>query len=300
MQSISRREFVAASGAFATAAALGQSISPLPAKLTAGEVIERIKKQVGVPWRQKTVDNLLTGTPDTPVAGIASTMMATLDVVERCVAQGKNMIVTHETPFYLHEDVIDDIKNDPVLQYKLDFCKKNNVALFHFHDHWHARHPDGIAEGMAQQLGWQKNVVDLANPRKLVFDGVSLAKWTQQINHTLHGRAIRVVGDPALPVRNVQANWGFISREAGIRAFNQPDLNVLICGETREWEFVEYAQDSVRMGNKKALVLLGHVLSEQGGMVLCADWLKGFIPEVPVGFVPAAEPFWIPDHPVSA
>jgi hypothetical protein len=72
----------------------------------------------------------------------------------------------------------------------------------------------------------------------------------------------------------------------------------LICGETREWELVEYVQDSIAAGNKKGLIVVGHVLSEQGGMILCADWLKSFIPDVPIQFVPATEPFWNPDRPV--
>jgi hypothetical protein len=29
-------------------------------------------------------------------------------------------------------------------------------------------------------------------------------------------------------------------------------------------------------------------------MKYCADWLKGFVTEVPIDFVPAAEPFWRP------
>ena len=294
--SLSRREFVLASGAFASTVAMGQSA----AALTAGEVIARIKKQVGVPWFPQTVDNLLTGFPETPVHGIATTMMATLDVVERCAAQGKNMIVTHETPFYLHQDHTDDIWDDPTLKYKQEFCRKHEIAIFHFHDHWHARHPDGIAQGMVNQLGWQKNVNDASDPKKLTFDGIPLAKLAQQMQNTLNAKTLRVLGDPALPVRRVQTSWGYCGREGGIKIFAQPDVDVLICGETREWELVEYCQDSISAGNKKALIVVGHVLSEQGGMILCADWLKGFIPEVPIQFVGAAEPFWNPDQPPQA
>jgi hypothetical protein len=58
-------------------------------------------------------------------------------------------------------------------------------------------------------------------------------------------------------------------------------------------------RDSITAGNKKALILLGHVVSEQGGMIYCADWLRTFIPEVPIEFVAAKEPFWTPDHPVQ-
>jgi putative NIF3 family GTP cyclohydrolase 1 type 2 len=220
-------------------------------------------------------------------------MMATLEVVEKCAALGKNMIVSHETPFYLHQDQTDDIKDDATLLYKLDFCKKHNIAIFHFHDHWHFRKPvDGIALGMVEQLGWQKNVVDVSDPKKLVFDGLPLGRFVQQMQDKLNAKTIRVIGDPALPVRRVATSWGYLSREGGIQLLAAPETEVVVCGETREWELVEYCQDSIRAGNRKALIVVGHVLSEQGGMILCADWLKGFIKEVPVEFVAAPEPFW--------
>jgi putative NIF3 family GTP cyclohydrolase 1 type 2 len=297
MTSVTRRTFVTAGSAFLSSVALSQpaaaQAAAAPATLTAGEVIARIKKNIGVPWLLKTVDNLLTGAPETPVTGIASTMMATLDVVQRCAAKGLNMIVSHETPFYLHQDQTDDIKDDATLNYKLNFCRKHNIAIFHFHDHWHARHPDGIAQGMVNQLGWQKNVTDAADPKKLVFDGVPLARFAGDMAAKLNAKTIRVLGDPALPVRRVQTSWGYCSREGGIRLFSDPGVDVLICGETREWELVEYCQDSISSGNKKALIVVGHVLSEQGGMILCAEWIKSLVPEVPVEFVAAREPFWI-------
>jgi putative NIF3 family GTP cyclohydrolase 1 type 2 len=312
MTPLTRRSFVAAGSTLVAGAALSHasnaSSAANPAPLTAGELIGRIKKNVGVPWFPKTVDNLLTGTPETPIHGIATTMMATLDVVERAVAQGCNMIVSHETPFYIHQDRIDDtaspggidLTNDPTLRYKLDFCAKNNVCIFHFHDHWHAHHPDGIAQGMVNQLGWQKNVNDPADPKKLTFDGIPLAKFSQQMAASLNAHTIRVLGDPALPVRRVVTSWGYVSREPGIKTFANPDVDVFIGGETREWELVEYCQDSIKAGNKKALIIVGHVMSEQGGMILAADWLKSFVSEVPVKFVPANEPFWTPDRPVKS
>jgi len=41
------------------------------------------------------------------------------------------------------------------------------------------------------------------------------------------------------------------------------------------------------------------VNSENGGMRYCAEWLRDFVHEVPVGFIPAPEPFWPPDHPIA-
>jgi len=39
---------------------------------------------------------------------------------------------------------------------------------------------------------------------------------------------------------------------------------------------------------------MGHVVSEQSGMRYCAEWLKTFVPEAPIEFIAAPEPFWTP------
>src|SRR5205085_6757415 len=112
------------------------------APLTAGQVLEPIKANVGVPGRAQTVDDLIAGSPDTPVKGIATTMMATLDVMQRAAAAGKNMVITHESTFYMHQDEVDKLTEDPTNKFKLDFIRKNGMISFHFHDHWHRRSPD--------------------------------------------------------------------------------------------------------------------------------------------------------------
>ena len=269
---------------------------PAAAVLTAGTVIDRIKAQVGIPWRPQTVDTLVAGTPDTPVTGIATTMMATFDVVQRAAADGKNMVVTHESTFFSHQDTVDAFVDDPTYRAKREFLDRHRMAVFHFHDHWHGRRPDGIATGMARALGWQARA-DAANPRRFTFDGIPLARFAQDIQARLKIGVMRVVGDPALPVRRVAASWGYVSLQPGAPLLADADVDVLVVGETREWELVEYAQDAITSGRRKALIMLGHVVSEQAGMEYCAQWLREFVTEVPVAFVPAPEPYWSPDRP---
>ncbi|MGA3027456.1 MAG: Nif3-like dinuclear metal center hexameric protein [Bryobacteraceae bacterium] len=286
---MNRRTFLNTSLLATTALAAG----PVPTP-TAAEIIRRIKQNVGAPDRPQTVDNVIAGTPDTPVRGIASTMMATLDVLQRSAVAGLNLVITHEPTFYLHQDATDTLTNNPVYKFKTDFIRRHDLVIFRLHDHWHDRHPDGIAEGMSRALGWQQNVVNPADPREFTFPPTPLARFAQQIADRLHIRAMRVVGDPVLPVRRVSTSWGYLSRDPGIQLLASPDVDVVICGETREWEVVEYAQDAIAAGQKKALILMGHVVSEESGMKYCAEWMKQFVTEVPVQFVPAPEPFWIP------
>src|SRR5271155_5682581 len=105
--------------ALATAAvAFGQS----GGVLTARQVIERIQAHVGVPWMAETVDTFKAGDPETRVTGIAVTMMATMDVLQRAVAKGDNLIITHEPTFFNHTDRPDVIaESDAVWKDKRDY-----------------------------------------------------------------------------------------------------------------------------------------------------------------------------------
>ena len=79
-----------------------------------------------------------------------------------------------------------------------------------------------------------------------------------------------------------------------MRALAREDVEAVLIGESQEWETVEYARDAVAQGRRKALIILGHVPSEQAGMEECARWLKTFISEVPIAFIPASEAYWAP------
>jgi putative NIF3 family GTP cyclohydrolase 1 type 2 len=295
----SRRAFLLAGAVLPITDAIGsQTTTPENERrgLTVGMVIDRIKANIGIPWRQQTVDNLIAGTADTPVKGIATTMMATLDVCKRANAAGKNMVITHESTFFSHQDTTDQLGQNQTYLCKRDFVNQNGMAVFHFHDHWHGRHPDGIAAGMVRELGWEKNT-DPDNLKLLTFPGTPLARFAQEMEAKLGTRTMRVLGDPKLPVRRVVTSWGYVG--AGIPLISREGVDVLVCGETREWELVEYVQDMISCGKKKGMIVVGHVVSEQAGMKLCAEWLKPLMPEVPVEFIAAVEPFWSPKNPVD-
>jgi putative NIF3 family GTP cyclohydrolase 1 type 2 len=296
---VTRRSFIAAGAGLAIAPAISaapRAQGAAAAPLTAVQIIDRIKTNVGVSWRADTVDKIVAGGPDVVVKGIATTMMATLDVVERAAAAGRNMVITHEPTFYSHLDTTDTLESDPTYKSKAEFIRSHDVVVFRFHDHWHARRPDGIATGMARDLGWE-SAADPQNPRHFTFPGIPLAEFVKTIESRLGIRTMRVIGDPALVVKHVVANWGYTNPAPAMSTLVRPDVDVMVIGEAREWEVIEYAQDCIRSGQKKSLVVLGHVVSEQSGMKYCAEWLRGFVSEVPIDFVAAEEPFWRPGQP---
>jgi putative NIF3 family GTP cyclohydrolase 1 type 2 len=263
--------------------------------LTAEQVIRRIQKNVGIPWRPTTVDTFKAGDPATRVTGIAVTMMATFDVLQRAAAAGKNLVITHEPTFYSHLDQTATLEqqNDEVLRAKQAFIVEHHMVVWRFHDHWHARKPDGILEGMTQALDWRK-FQNQSEPHLFKLPQQSLASLASDVKRKLDVRTLRVVGDPSLMVSKI----GFMPGAAGsprhIAMLERPDVEVLMIGEAPEWETIEYVADAQAAKMPKALIIIGHIPSEQAGMQECTRWLKSFVSEVPVEFVPAREPFWLP------
>ncbi len=48
------------------------------------------------------------------------------------------------------------------------------------------------------------------------------------------------------------------------------------------------------LGIAKGWSMLGHTSSAEQGMLEMAQWIKGFVPEVPVPLDRSNEPFWAP------
>jgi putative NIF3 family GTP cyclohydrolase 1 type 2 len=284
---LSRREFVVIPAMAAGAAVAGFAQA---APLTAGQVVDRIKQNLGVPWREGPTDTFKVGDASSPVTGIATTVMSTFDVVKRAVASGKNMVITHEPTFWLGNDEVRSFTNDAVYQQKVQFMRDNRVVVWRFHDNLHARQPDMSSVGLAQAIGWD-GYLSKNEPRVYVLPAVRLRDLARDVERRLRLPAIRVVGDPQLMVSRAALMQGTAPFHA---ATVLPNVDVIVAGEQREWEGVEYAFDANTAGQRKGLILIGHWVSEDEGMRLCADWLKSFVTEVPVEWIPAGDPFWRP------
>jgi putative NIF3 family GTP cyclohydrolase 1 type 2 len=262
--------------------------------LTANGVIEQIKSHVGVPWRTPTVDTFKAGDPSAPVTGIAVTMMATYDVLVRAAARGDNLIITHEPTFYSHLDKTDAFEkaNDPVWQQKENFIRGHHLVVWRFHDHWHMHRPDGILTGVVNDLNWQ-SYQSKTEPELFNIPPTTLAALASEIKQRLGITVVRVVGDPSLKVATVALSPGAGGPQLHLKTLYRDHPDVLAIGEVPEWETIEYIADASAEGRRQALILLGHIPSEQAGMEYCAEWLKTFIRGVKIEFVPAKEFFWL-------
>jgi putative NIF3 family GTP cyclohydrolase 1 type 2 len=263
------------------------------APLTADVVIKRIIAATDATPPPDTVDTIKAGDPNTPVTGIVTTFLDTYQVLEKAVADGKNLVITHEPTFYNHPDDMTVLGNDPVQAQKLAYIQQHHLVVWRFHDTWHLRQPDGILEGVIEEFGW-KAYQSSTDPHLFTLPPTTVAQLAAALRAKAGSRLIRVVGDPAMPVTHVALLPGASGLEKQVKTLERDDVQVLVAGEAAEWETVEYARDAAAQGRHKALILLGHEVSEEAGMQYCEQWLNGILPGMPIEFIKAGEPFWAP------
>lgn len=256
--------------------------------MTAQDIVGRIKDKLtslNIAWRSQTVDTFKAGSPDTEVKGIATTGMSTFDLLKRVAAAGRNFVITHEPTFYGHQDQTAALENDPIYQAKQKFVRDNNLVIFRFHDHAHALRPDPLVAGSARMLGLTQ-YASPTEPRLYVIPPTTLQDLAHDIAKRLSAKAIRVVGDPSMKVSRIMMGPGY-----NLPPLN-PSFDLAIGGENPEsGANAEYVQDARALGQPKAAILLGHMMSEDWGMQEVADWLKTFLTDVPIEWIPAGEPF---------
>jgi len=258
---------------------------------TVKQVIDIIIKEVPDFNRPSTVDQLRSGSMEQQVTGIVTTMFPTIEVIEKTYKAGANFIIAHETPFYNNNDETEWLKDDDAYKYKIGLLNKYKIAIWRFHDHWHAHKPDGIAMGNLIKLGWEKyynpdtpRMITLSKPMTIQ----SIADLAKQ---KLGISMVRVVGNLKQLCSTIYLAFGYMDPRAQIPVIQQNKPDVILSGETREWETVERVRDGQLMGQKTSLLVLGHSVSEEAGMEYAAKWLQPKVPGIKITHIPSNNPF---------
>ena len=294
-----------ATGAVAAPFAQAQR-PPAATPLTSQELVARIKQNIGLEWKAETVDGFKAGDPGTVITGVATTAMATLDVLKRAVKSRANLVITCEPTFYGRADspappagrggapgstppASADASPDPVFAAKDAFIRTNGLVVWRFSDHWRARKPDPFAEGLLEALGFRPGEdADAHIDTGHVVGRPGVERQEEARSPRRHADRRRSA-DP-------REHRGPASRQhadsASLAAL--PAADAVIAGEVREWESVEYARDTVTAGGKKGLILLGRAVSEDPGMNVCARWIKTLAPELATTWIPVGDPYWRP------
>jgi len=259
--------------------------------LTVQDVIDKIIAAIPGEPREDTVDNIKTGKPGQKVTGIVTTFLATLQVLQKTVELGANLVITHEPTFYNHLDEQEWLKDDPVYEAKRRFIEEHQLAIWRFHDYWHRHNPDGVLTGTLKRLGWE-DYVDPLDPTICVIPSIPLSELVPVIKEKLGVQTARIMGDPNFICQRVAVLVGAWGGRTQILTLGRDDVDTLVCGEIAEWETTEYVRDATQMGRPKALVVVGHANSEEPGMEYLVEWLQKPLPNIPIHHLATGNPFW--------
>ncbi|HEY8363159.1 MAG TPA: Nif3-like dinuclear metal center hexameric protein [Tissierellaceae bacterium] len=246
---------------------------------------------------ERTCDLLISGDYDMEVRGICTTFMATVEVIEKAIKLGVNLIITHEPTYYTSVDKLDWLKNDPIYLLKKKIIDENKIAIWRFHDHMHAAPGDLIYRGLIREIGWENYLIQgEAFPCCYEIPEMSLQELAQFFKQKLKMEVIRVVGSLNNRCKRVGilvggGSLGLGVEEMPMMLMREQNLDVMVCGEINEWTLCPYVRDASALGMNKALLILGHERTEEFGMKYLAEWLKPLVDDIPVYFIDSKEPF---------
>lgn len=288
-KSTPRRQFLLQSGALLGAGLLANPFSgwarPPQKSWTIGEIMDLFISQVtNAPFAQ-TVDTIKIGSRDTVVTGIVTTMFPSIEIIEKAVELKANLIIPHEPTFYSGQDETDYLQNDPVFRGKYDLLAKHKLTIWRNHDYVHRMQDDGVRIGVVEELGW-KDYYTAGSPT-LQIPPTNLKAVIDHIKTRMQVPAMRYVGDLNQPVSKVLLLPGAVGGKTQITRIQEYRPDVLICGESNEWETPEYVKTANELGMKLSMVEIGHSASEEGGSEFLKNWLETYIPGVPIYHIPS-------------
>jgi putative NIF3 family GTP cyclohydrolase 1 type 2 len=260
-----------------------------PAGYTVQQIIDIIIKDIkGAPF-SKTVDTIKYGSADTIVTGIVSTMFPTVEIIEKTAALGANFIIAHEPTYYNGQDNTNWVAENKIVKQKQDLLEKHKITIWRFHDYCHSMVPDMVAYGILKKMNWLSYYTN--GETTLTIPPVSLQQLVQQLKSNLEIKHVRVMGDLSQSCSLIAMLPGSAGGQRQVSLIENKNPDVLIVGEQVEWETTEYVRDARKLGAKTSLVILGHSVSEEPGMVALVDWLQPKIQGIKITHMASGDPY---------
>lgn len=286
---IQRRDFLLKTGALIGAGMIADPFSTFAVETkktwTVGEIMDTFISQVpNAPFTQ-TVDTIKIGSRDSVVTGVVTTMFTTMEIIRKAIELKANLIIPHEPTFFSGQDETDYLQKDPVFRAKYDLMAEHQITLWRNHDYVHRMQDDGVRIGVVGDLGWN----EYYQPKSPILNipKISLRDLIHHIKSKLGVPAMRYVGDLNQSCSKVLLLPGAVGGRRQIESIMKEKPDVLVCGESNEWETPEYVRAANEVGLKLSMIEIGHSASEEGGSEFVKNWINENMPELPVHHIPS-------------
>ena len=133
--------------------------------ITAGEIVRRIRGQIGEQWISPSSEGFQCGSEDTKVDGIVTTWTPSIEVLSRAVSQKHNFIISVEPPFWRESGPVktevaygsppqDLLAKSGAYEYKKKFIDEHGLVLWRFNENYKALPSNPRLNALASALGW--------------------------------------------------------------------------------------------------------------------------------------------------
>ena len=250
------------------------------------ELFNELKSMAVIPVDEtKTCDTFKSGDPESEIIKVATSMFATPDVIRNAAEWGANLLIVHEPTYYNHMDNKVDF---PTAKEKEKLIAEKGLTIFRFHDYAHSFEPDLICEGELTYLdlpGQFKKGKFLATNNYILDDEISALELAQTIEKNLGLKNVRIAGNPNAVGRKISCSFG----TPGHLEESLMENDFVLTGEICEWGLGEMARDYAQLGYNKAIIVMGHIGSERGGMMLLAERINELHPEIETKYFECGE-----------
>lgn len=248
----------------------------------------------------KTRDKILFGNPDQELKGIVTTCYASVEVIEKAIDLGANLIIAHEALFWNHGDHTDWLQDNKTFQAKAKLLESGNIVVWRDHDYIHSGIPlpdgtwtDGIFYGWMKMLGWDSYLIsDVSSPMQYILPETTVRGLGKELMGKLPLNGIKVIGELDSPVKKLMISMHIDGRMDNeiLKTIEEEDIDTVIALEVTDYTVSEYIRDSTMAGRPKTILAVGHFNVEEPGMEYMVRYLPDALGEtVPCTFIPCTD-----------
>ena len=234
------------------------------------------------------VDGFRAGDSESEVKGVVVAARASTQVLRRAAELGANLVISRQA--FLGDSQDRPVSRpEPALAEKLALIERSGLAVLRLQDARTAPSGRAITEALLRAIGLRSTLSEDSPPGALVYrlPSTPLIDLVRRIKTATGSNAVRLIGDPALPIRGLALATETSRPNALNPLIARTDVNLLVAGEVHETETSAYVMDAIALGQPKALLLAGSIALEEPSARALAAWLQREVP-MPVTWLPSS------------
>jgi len=236
------------------------------------------------PYPDPDVDTFKSGGPETEVTGIAVGWMSYTWALEKALALGCSLFVTHEPTYYDHLDADPEVFRLPGVRAKRDFIESSGLAILRCHDLWDLIPEVGIPDAWGRFLDLGDPVraarylrAYTLEPQSASEFGATLARRVAPLGQP----GVQLFGPGEQQIASVALGTGAITPVLEMLAELEVDAVIATDDGIDTWRDGALAID---LGIP--IFVVNHPVSELAGVESLAAHLKAAFPQIPVHHIP--------------